>query len=193
MAPKEVVADYFQGLDWRKGKRLNYVAWAGVAKSGAQKSCCYSFLLSYVLCLMKDSCGKLDSLKLILLYLSISPCKRKTPSCCCRQHCVCLASGRAGVCRKAVIFSWQKVSEPLCAGVEMTAALFSQTCESFGEIQSPTETRWTNKSVTGVSVIWSCLILCPILSHIVEASALENWTFLLIALSPTQLLVTHFN
>lgn len=32
----------------------------------------------------------------------------------------------------------------------------------------------TNKSQVGVSVIWSCLLLCPILPHIVEASALEN-------------------
>lgn len=91
--------------------------------------------LSHVLFLMKDKWGELGSLKLILLYLSICPCKKKPPSCCCRQLCVCLASGRAGMCRKAVISSW--VSGSLGAGVERTAALLSHTCESFGEIQSP--------------------------------------------------------
>lgn len=142
MVPWELVADYFQGLDWWKGIRLKYVAWAGVAKSGAQQSCCCcSSSEDHVLCLMKDWWWKLDSLKLILPFLSISPCKRKIPSHCCGQHRVCLASGRAGMCRKAGD-SRQMVNESLCAGDKRTAALFDQTCETFGEIQSLTEIRW---------------------------------------------------
>lgn len=189
MVPREIVADYFQGLDWQKGVRLKYEAWAGIAKSGAQHSCCC--------CSSSESCslsderqmGKAWQPKADFTLLEHFLLQKKDPIPLLQAALCFLASGRAGMCRKAGSFSWQKMNESLCAGVERIAAPFSHTYESYGDIQSPTETGdgvlQTNKSKAGISVIRSCLLLCPILSHVVEASALENWNNLFIALSPT--------
>lgn len=53
----------------------------------------------HALHLLENIWGKLDnSIKLILLYLSISFHEREIPFCHSRQRCICLALGRAGRC-----------------------------------------------------------------------------------------------
>lgn len=163
-----------------------------ICSLGASRAVAAVPLLSHILCLIKDKWGNHDSLKLIFLYLSISPCKRRPHPAAAGSTVFAWPLAGQGCAEEQWFSAGRRWMNPFVLGLEGLQHCFLRPVNLLVRsslLQKPDDGALNaDKSKIGVSVIQSC----PILSHIVETCALENCKDLLIAVSPRQLLVTHF-